>query len=213
MRTTLSFLEFGLGGRREIFNPLLGNGIFTQDGTAWKHSRELLRPQFQRNRPQAYDDIQRHVENLLACIPDDEPIDLQPLFFKCTLDITSSFLFQRSLDAVEAQNNAGEQSFAEAFAVAQDYLARRGLLGLHYWLIGGKEFREACKTVHDFVNGIIAETLEAVPERSSSTEENSYAFLRLLMQETRDPVVLRDQLLNVLLAGRDTTACLLSWTW
>jgi hypothetical protein len=31
--------------RRDIWGPLLGNGIFTATGEAWKHSRQLLRPQ------------------------------------------------------------------------------------------------------------------------------------------------------------------------
>lgn len=31
--------------RRDIWGPLLGNGIFTATGEEWKHSRQLLRPQ------------------------------------------------------------------------------------------------------------------------------------------------------------------------
>lgn len=31
--------------RRDIWSPLLGDGIFTAQGEAWKHSRQLLRPQ------------------------------------------------------------------------------------------------------------------------------------------------------------------------
>ena len=38
-----------------------------------------------------------------------------------------------------------------------------------------------------------------------------YIFLDAVAQQTRDPEVLRAQLLNILLAGRDTTASLLSW--
>ena len=37
-------------------------------------------------------------------------------------------------------------------------------------------------------------------------------FIDALIQETRDKKELRDQCLNVLLAGRDTTACCLTWT-
>ena len=37
-------------------------------------------------------------------------------------------------------------------------------------------------------------------------------FVDQLAKESSGPVILRDQLLNVLLAGRDTTACCLSWT-
>ena len=32
----LRLADFGYGLRRQIFFPLLGNGIFTQDGAAWK---------------------------------------------------------------------------------------------------------------------------------------------------------------------------------
>jgi cytochrome P450 len=40
-----NFNDYGLGLRAPTFHPLLGSGIFTQDGAAWKHSRRLLRPQ------------------------------------------------------------------------------------------------------------------------------------------------------------------------
>jgi cytochrome P450 len=39
-----------------------------------------------------------------------------------------------------------------------------------------------------------------------------YVFIDALVRETRDKKALRDQCLNVLLAGRDTTACCLTWT-
>ena len=31
--------------RKDIWSPLLGDGIFTAQEEAWKHSRQLLRPQ------------------------------------------------------------------------------------------------------------------------------------------------------------------------
>ncbi len=35
--------------RKDIWSPLLGDGIFTTQGSAWKHSRQLLRPQVSRH--------------------------------------------------------------------------------------------------------------------------------------------------------------------
>ncbi len=35
--------------RKDAFSSLLGHGILTTDGAAWRHSRELLRPNFSRN--------------------------------------------------------------------------------------------------------------------------------------------------------------------
>jgi cytochrome P450 len=47
-------------------------------------------------------------------------------------------------------------------------------------------------------------------EKGGRTKER-YIFLEALAQQTRDPIELRSQLLNILLAGRDTTAGLLGW--
>lgn len=41
------FRDFDFGRRRDITFPMLGDGIFTQEGAAWKHSRELLRAPLQ----------------------------------------------------------------------------------------------------------------------------------------------------------------------
>lgn len=50
------FSDFCLGiTRRKNFFPLLGNGIFTQDGKAWEHSRGMMRPQFAREQVQDLD--------------------------------------------------------------------------------------------------------------------------------------------------------------
>jgi hypothetical protein len=35
--------DWALGNSRDALLPMIGNGIFTQDGHAWKHSRETLR--------------------------------------------------------------------------------------------------------------------------------------------------------------------------
>lgn len=69
--------------------PLLGESIFTTDGVAWQHSREMLRPCFSRS--QLVDDLEmfeRHVQHLIQAIPRDRSsADLQELFFRFTLDL------------------------------------------------------------------------------------------------------------------------------
>ncbi|MCJ1366417.1 hypothetical protein MMC16_005545 [Acarospora aff. strigata] len=207
------FTAFGLGDRPQVFNPLLGHGIFTQDGEDWKHSRDLLRPLFLGNRIDIFLQIQEHVEALISCIPEGKVVDLQPLFFRFTLDTTTYLLFGRSINSLGTQTPQSE-AFAESFRIAQDFLARRGRLGPFHWLIGGKEFRRACATVHEFIDGTIEDALLAHNSKQTPTSKPSfdYGFLGMLIQETQDPKVLRDQLLNVLLAGRDTTACCLTWT-
>lgn len=43
-------------------------------------------------------------------------------------------------------------------------------------------------------------------------EKDRYVFFDAIAESSKDRKALRAQLLNVLLAGRDTTACLLTWT-
>lgn len=202
-----------MGLRAPHFYPLLGSGIFTQDGPAWKQSRHLLRPQFTSNRFQNFEVIKDCVDALIACIPEDGVVDLQPLFFRLTFDTTTFILFGQTFSSLKSDQVADEESeFAKAFNIGQDYLSHRGRLGDFYWLMGGKAFRDACRTCHKFVDDSVQKTLQQSEGSSAdSTGKKNYVFLDALAQETRDPKVLRDQCLNILLAGRDTTACCLSW--
>ena len=108
-----------------------------------------------------------------------------------------------------------ETTFARAFNTAQDYLAHRGRLGDLYWLLNTNEFRKACETCHQFVDFAVERAIEASATDSTSgddLDEANYVFIDALIKQTQDKRVLRDQCLNVLLAGRDTTGCCLTWT-
>ena len=203
--------DFGYGLRRQIFFPLLGDGIFTQDGAAWKHSREMLRPQFSRQQYQDLDILRGHVDDLINCILDQGPsLDLQPLFFRFTLDTTAAFLFGESTYSLKANQSGEDIRFAESFDIAQDYVVQRYRYLDLYWLIGGRRFREACASVHHFIENIIDRRLTK-PEKSYE-KNRRYVFIDAIAEDSNDRTALRDQLINILLAGRDTTACLLSWT-
>src|SRR2546429_6081 len=139
-----------MGPRRQIMFPLFGDGIFTQDGPEWKRSRELLRPQFSYRCYQNLDIFREHVDNLISSLPPSgQIVDLQPLFFRLTLDTTTAFLFAESVYSLRAAKEAGETAFTRAFNTAQAYMAKRYRLQDLYWLIRGKELTECCTIVHD----------------------------------------------------------------
>lgn len=199
---------------------MLGSGIFTQDGEEWRHSRALLRPQFSSNQQANFEQIKRCVDDVIAEIPADDrrsPVDLQPLFFKLTFDTTMFLLFGDAVSKLDWGQVAGQQSaFAQAFTLAQDYLAHRGRLGPFYWLLNDRAFRNACKTCHRVVDQAIEKALEVNDVTDGHEEGRSgknYVFLSALAEQTQDRKVLRDQCFNVLLAGRDTTGCCLTWTF
>lgn len=83
--------------------------------------------------------------------------------------------------------------------MGQDYLVSRGKLGNLYWLANDKAFRDACNTCHHFIDEAVLKAME-----KEGKEDVSYVFIESLVRQTRDPQVLRDQCLNMMLIGRDT---------
>lgn len=214
-----NFEDWGMGPRRPITFPMFGDGIFTQEGPAWKHSREMLRPQFQHSQ---YDDMtifEEAVEDLFTALEGEIEkgggvVDLQPLFFKLTLDTTTAFLFGesvKSLSLLEPEED-GEHNFAQAFNTAQIYIQQRFRLGDLYWLSGGKKFQAACTSVNDFADQLIHHGLNREKkEVAKEGEKEKYVFLDTVAEKVKTRDELRGQAVNILAAGRDTTAALLSW--
>lgn len=197
--------------RRSVFYPLLGDGIFTQEGPSWKRSRELLRKQFSRIQYQNLDQFRGHVDNLLECLPTTHgTVDLQPLFFNLTLDTTTALLLGKSVHSLKPGAHSDSRAFQEGFNAAQEGLAKRFRIAPWQSLYRPKSFRIACSTVHQFVDDYIQE--RHGKRKEGDPEGLDYSFIDRLAQESSDPQSLRDQLLNILLAGRDSTACSLSWT-
>jgi cytochrome P450 len=205
-----NFQDWSMGSRHRVMFPFFGDGIFTQEGADWKRSRELLRPQFMYKQYEDLAIFRDPVDALLQTMPKSGTVDLQPYFFRLTLDVTTAFLFGDSVDAMHQKEDANESNFATAFNVAQDFIAKRMRLQDLYWLVGGSKFRVACDTVHRFADQIIDKNLGRDP--NSDEKQDRYVFLDFLSKNTSDRTALRSQIINILVAGRDTTACLMSWT-
>lgn len=74
-------------------------------------------------------------------------------------------------------------------------------------------FYDSMKTINEFVSTFIDKALTLSPKEleEKSKDDSGYTFLHAIAGYTRDRETLRDQLVSVLLAGRDTTACTLTW--
>ena len=207
-----NFKDWSFGPRRKITFPMFGDGIFTQEGESWKHSRETLRPQFHFKQYGDLEIFREPVDDLLSSIPKEGGVvDLQPLFFSLTLDVTTAFLFGESVHSLRSSKISAEKTFAESFNKAQEYVVKRFRLMDIYWVIGGRTFKKACEKVHSFADQIIDRNLSI--EQSSQEMTRKYVFLRTLAEKSLNRDSIRGQIINILAAGRDTTACLLTWTF
>jgi cytochrome P450 len=226
------FKDFETGERRRgQFGALLGYNIFTSDGDFWAHSRALLRPVFNRHNINDLEETERAANILIDVLPPGKdgwtaPVELMSYFYRFTLDTATAFLFGSTVDSQLAAAGrladtdkgrltslAAEQEFIDAFAVSQEWLAYRIRLQGLYWLCWSPRWKKAVTTVRAFVNEYVKLALEQAPEdlKAEAGEVGKYNLLKELAKETRDPIELRDQLLGILGAGRDTTAVLLSW--
>lgn len=217
------FTDYGLGLRREQFFPLLGNGIFTLDGAGWKHSRAMLRPQFAREQIGHVKLLEPHYQLFAQHIKKHKGqfFDIQELFFRLTVDYATEFLFDQSVGSLDdgtietkhAKTIAfdGKEEFATAFDFSRNYLSLRALMQKFYFLFNSKQFQDEALKVHKFADTYVKYALDLSPDELEEKSKDSYVFLYEMVKHTRDPKVIRDQLLNILLAGRDTTAGTLSF--
>jgi cytochrome P450 len=221
------FEDFQLGPRRvRTFVPVLGHGIFDTDGKAWERSRALIRPNFTRHQVADLDTFETHVSHLINTVPKDgATVDLQDLFFSLTMDSATEFLFGQSTNILApGLETKKAQEFVKAFVYVTHAMAGEFQSGgLSRW-IPDKKWRDGVKVIHKFADDIVAETLRlhnnndlekhgSLSSPTSGVKKERYVFLHQLVKQTQDPYTLRSELLNVLLAGRDTTAGLLSNTW
>ena len=202
--------------------PLLGPGIFTNNGAAWSHSREMLRPNFNRSQVGDLDTFEIHIKQLIDRIPrDGSTFEISHLFYELTLDSATEFLFGHSTNCLSPEASSAEnQQFATAFneslgAVAKFIRQGRIVSALLPDSKFGKDRTAVYTLIDSYVKSGLAKRqhLLDMEKAGSESEESRYVFLNELVKATSDPVAIRSELLNILLAGRDTTASLLSNTF
>lgn len=156
-----------------------------------------------------------------------EVTNIQPLFFRLTLDSATEFLYGESVGSQlaaipgyvssKASNDIDAEAFANSFDKAQLIIGRATRLGDLSWTAFGKEFnhhRDICyKLIDYYVQRALSKKKSASEKHLTPSGKEKYVFLDALVESTRNPEELRSHLISILLAGRDTTASLLSYTY
>lgn len=223
IKTVLStkFKDFVIGApRRDAFSPLVGHSIIVSDGIQWKYSRALLQPNFTRNQVNDLNIFERHTKDLVqAILHGGSIVDLKELFFRFTADVTSDFMFGESLQLL-SKPGASQQGFMKDFHEAQLGVEIRWRRGKLADLIPQPEFYRSIKKVHAFIDQYVARALEyrqsfdpKNPQKAVGKlvpDQQRQIFLHEIAKATDDRQALRNELLTIFFAGRDTTASLLS---
>jgi cytochrome P450 len=142
-------------------------------------------------------------------------VDIQPMFLDHTLHTSSEFLGlldRRGLGS-EATHAKGSDDFSIAVDAAEEGVMKRVLLGNFYRLYNTKRFRWACRTARMAVLAQVQRALTIT--RGASSEKlldrpGGQNILEDMALQTQDPERLTSMSLDLLLAGRATTATMLS---
>lgn len=237
LATGFNYFEKGEHGRY-IMEGVFGNGIFNRDGDVWKMHRAMTRPFFSRDRISDYVTIGKHTEASLRVLLDlshrGSAVDVQDLFARFTIDAAAEFLFGAQLNSIHARlpqpgrSKLGPKgskadsaddfgSFVQAFDEAQVRMSKR----FHtdpFWRVS-ELYEDALKDPMAIVRGYLEPVVQraldehaAAKRKGVKLDQDDCTLLQYLVANTDDKTVLRDELVNILIAGRDTTAALLTFT-
>ncbi|KAH6896353.1 cytochrome P450 monooxygenase pc-3 [Coprinopsis sp. MPI-PUGE-AT-0042] len=222
-------------------DSILGTGVFNSDGEMWKFHRSMTRPFFTKDRISHFDIFDRHAADALnqlkARLREGHPVDIQDLASRFTMDSASEFLFAKDvqsltagipyphyspLAASSANPHHPANEFSKAFDEAQRLTAMRSRVGVNWPLaeFWQDRVKQQMKVIDKFIDPILAtaiqrkkESGEVGPQPGMDREvgENE-SLLDHLVNYTSEEKVLRDETLNILLAGRDTTTNSITWS-
>lgn len=221
----LDFNSYGKGVRGDALKAFLGIGIFTSSGTYWRHSRNMLRPMFSRDNISRLHKVEEHTQQLLGELRREsahgKPFNVHPYFLMMTLDTATELLFGESAGMLADPERPiyvtkdGERIDAQTLKDLLDYagtvLAQRTQLGALYWLKSPAKFRRAARIAQELAGNIVERSRARVASGEKLAADNDYYSIvdDLVAQGDIDPVRIRDQIWNIFLAGRSTTAGLL----
>ncbi|KAG1750552.1 cytochrome P450 [Suillus paluster] len=219
---------------REAANSVLGTGVFNSDGETWKLHRTMTRPFFTHDRISHFDIFDRHADHAIALAKErfrmGLAIDFQDLISKFTLDSASEFLFGHCIDSLSAtlpypynatdstnaiQGDNTATAFSDAFSQAQQGINRRVSIGQTWPLteILADSTVQHMKVVNAFLDPILKGALEkhsTTAELDQTEFSDDQTLVDHLINLTSDFKIIKDETLNILLAGRDTTASTLT---
>ena len=123
--------------------------------------------------------------------------------------ITTAFMFGQPVKSFDGEEqNAFTSSFDYASTISVICLRRSELC----WAYTPRRYRTAWGNIKRYALEFVHQPLAHSKEDDNNSNQGKYAFIEGLYEELKDPMLVQDQLVHILLAGRDMTACLLSWT-
>jgi cytochrome P450 len=201
---------------RHALAPLLGDGLFISDGETWRRRRRIVAPIVHASRLPLFAPVMieaaAEVAERWERLPPGTPIDVLREMATLTAEIICRTVFGRRLGAEHAHLVASSFSTYQRLVGQLDLIS---LLGLPDWLprLRAPAIRREAARIHRVLDDIIASC--------RARRANGDASMINLLFEARDEEsgeildarALRNEAAVIFMAGHETTANSLAWTW
>ena len=195
----------------ERAKKLLGEGLLTSEGAAHLRQRRLLQPAFHRDRIAGYAEVMvAHADRMRRRWESGAALDVSKEMMRVTLSIVGKTLFDS-----DVESKADEVGVAVSDVLATFWFSLLPMQGLieRLPLPALRRGREARARLDALIYKLIAE------RRATSRDHGDLLSMLLAAQDHEggtgglSDVQVRDEALTLILAGHETTANALTWTW
>lgn len=188
---------------------VMGEGLLTAEGEAWREQRRLVQPAFRHENIVEYGKVMvESATRMMDGWEDGESLDIHREMTRLTLEVVTRALFGTSVLDRAADVARGLQLMMEEFT----WHANLSFVLPEFMpLPVGFRLRRGIRLLDDVFRTITEE------RRSNSAKAQDLLGEILSMRHEDGSGVsdreLRDEMMTLLLAGHETTAVALSWTW
>jgi cytochrome P450 len=195
---------------KRAFRPFAGDGLLTSDGALWKQQRKLMQPAFHHVQLMTYGAIMvKHTVQMIDLLENGKVLEIQAEMAKLTLAIVVDSLFTG--DVTREAEEIGRLMSAVLDA-ANERL--NSILRMPSWMPTGRNRHEKRALAR------LDQILQPLITARRASHENSTDLLSILLTATDEESgvqmsdrQLRDEMMTLFLAGHETTATALTWTW
>ncbi|TYJ01779.1 hypothetical protein E1A91_A13G178300v1 [Gossypium mustelinum] len=212
----------------EILDFVMGKGLIPADGEIWRIRRRAIVPALHQKYVAAMISLfglatDRLCRKLDDAATDGEDVEMESLFSRLTLDIIGKAVFNYDFDSLT--NDTG---IVEAVYTVLREAEDRSVSPIPTWEIPiwkdlsprQRKVMEALKLINDVLDDLIATCKRMVEEEELQfsdeyMNEQDPSILHFLLASGDDvsSKQLRDDLMTMLIAGHETSAALLTWTF
>ena len=198
----------------DTLRVFLGQGLLTSEGSFWRKHRRIAQPAFHHREILRFAGIMSRAAEEVAerwqgYADRRETFDAAEEMMRVTLRIVGECLF--STDPGESTTIGPQVDLLLKKFISR--ISAPVVLPLRWPVGSNRAVLRAIRVMQELVDGIVAER-----QRTGAAEPRDLLDMLITARDTETgegmtPTQLRDEVLTLLVAGHETTAAALSWTW